>query len=48
LPQVVGLSAAGHRYLAVRDVCPVGKNARYDDAQILYHYDKDPAALDSK
>lgn len=32
-------------WLAVREVCPARPEARYSDAQIRYHYQKDPAAL---
>lgn len=32
-------------WLAVREVCPASPEARYSDAQIRYHYQKDPAAL---
>lgn len=32
-------------WLAVRDACPIGRDWRYDDAQLRYHYTKDPAAL---
>jgi methylmalonic aciduria homocystinuria type C protein len=32
-------------WLAVRDACPVGRAHRYGDAQLRYHYTKDPAAL---
>jgi methylmalonic aciduria homocystinuria type C protein len=28
------------KWLAVRDACPLGRPARYSDAQIAYHYDK--------
>lgn len=39
-PSPASLSAEKSRWLAVRDVCPVGSRHRYQDAQILYHYDK--------
>lgn len=29
---------AWRAWLAVRDACPVGRDARYDDAQIAFHY----------
>jgi len=32
-------------WLAVRDACPVGKAARYDDSQIRWHYALDREAL---
>ena len=30
-------------WLAARDACPIGREYRYDDAQIRYHYTKDKA-----
>jgi methylmalonic aciduria homocystinuria type C protein len=33
------------RWLAVRDACPERSDARYSDAQIGYHYTKDPRFL---
>jgi methylmalonic aciduria homocystinuria type C protein len=37
---------AGWRaWLAVRESCPVGREYRYCDAQIEYHYTKDRAIL---
>lgn len=33
------------RWLAVRDACPVGREHRYDDDQIRYHYLKDRSVL---
>jgi methylmalonic aciduria homocystinuria type C protein len=33
------------QWLAVRDACPVGRSWRYGDAQLRYHYTKDPSAL---
>lgn len=33
---------AWRAWLAVRDACPLGRAARYDDAQVRYHYTKDP------
>lgn len=41
----MGLSTEKARWLAVRDICPVGSQARYTDDQILYHYDKNRHAL---
>jgi len=35
-------------WLGVRDACPVGRDARYSDAQIRYHYARDPRALDEE
>ncbi len=32
-------------WLAIREVCPVGRDARYEPLQIHYHYTKDPRAL---
>lgn len=32
-------------WLAVRDACPVGREHRYSDAQIRWHYAHDPSAL---
>ena len=32
-------------WLAVRDACPIGRTFRYSDAQIRYHYTKDPSWL---
>jgi methylmalonic aciduria homocystinuria type C protein len=32
-------------WLAVRDACPVGREHRYSEQQIRYHYTNDPAAL---
>lgn len=32
-------------WLAVRDACPVGREHRYTDAQIRWHYAHDPSAL---
>ncbi len=36
---------AWRRWVAVREACPVGRDARYSEAQIRYHYARDPAAL---
>ena len=33
------------RWLEVRDHCPIGREARYSDAQIRYHYTKERAVL---
>lgn len=32
-------------WLAVRDACPIGREHRYDEAQIAYHYTKDREIL---
>lgn len=32
-------------WLAVRDACPVGREHRYGDTQLSYHYTKDPRFL---
>ena len=32
-------------WVAIRDACPVGRDRRYPDAQIRYHYGKDRDAL---
>jgi hypothetical protein len=32
-------------WLACRDACPLGREHRYDDDQIAYHYDKDRSIL---
>lgn len=32
-------------WLAVRDACPIGRDYRYGEGQILYHYDKQREAL---
>ena len=39
------LSARSRLWLSVRDACPVGKEHRYADPQLLYHYDKDRSVL---
>lgn len=40
-----GFDADPLAFVAVRDACPLGRAARYSDAQIRYHYLKDRAAL---
>lgn len=40
-----GDRGAWRRWLAVRDACPVGREHRYGDDQIAYHYTKDRAVL---
>ncbi len=32
-------------WLAVRDACPLGREYRYEEEQIVYHYDKDASVL---
>lgn len=32
-------------WLAIRDACPIGRDARYSDQQIRYHYEKDLRTL---
>ncbi len=39
------LGPAWAPWLAVRDACPVGREARYAEGQILYHYAHDRRAL---
>jgi methylmalonic aciduria homocystinuria type C protein len=39
------LSAQSARWLAVRDACPQGTEHRYEQDQILYHYDKNDGVL---
>jgi len=36
---------AWRAWVAVRDACPVGRDHRYSDDQIAYHYTKDPRHL---
>lgn len=36
---------AWHTWLAVRDACPLGRTARYEEAQVRYHYTKDRRLL---
>lgn len=38
-------AAPWQTWLEVRDSCPVGREARYPEAQIRYHYTKDRACL---
>jgi cyanocobalamin reductase (cyanide-eliminating) / alkylcobalamin dealkylase len=45
IPAPSGLSDRQARWLRVRDACPVGREHRYSDAQILYHYDGKKSAL---
>ncbi|MCA9620006.1 MAG: hypothetical protein KC731_13365 [Myxococcales bacterium] len=46
LERAAASGATWRDWLAVRDACPVGREARYGDAQLRYHYTKDPAAFD--
>lgn len=39
------IASSWQAWVAVRDACPVGEAARYSEAQIRYHYTKDPSAL---
>lgn len=41
----VELRARWQRWLAVRDACPVGRDHRYGDDQLRYHYTGDRRAL---
>lgn len=45
----IALAASGpdawRAWLAVRDACPVGREHRYGDDQLAYHYTKDPRHL---
>jgi methylmalonic aciduria homocystinuria type C protein len=56
LAAALGLAVAGtpesaevkrdwRAWLAVRDACPVGREHRYSEQQLRYHYTNDPAAL---
>lgn len=47
-PAPTGLSDKQRRWLRVRDACPSGRQHRYSDAQILYHYDGRKDALFGK
>jgi methylmalonic aciduria homocystinuria type C protein len=38
---------AWRAWLAVRDACPIGRAARYGEAQLRYHYTKDRSILDA-
>lgn len=40
-----GLGDTWTLWLAVRDACPIGREHRYSDEQILYHYTNDRSAL---
>jgi methylmalonic aciduria homocystinuria type C protein len=42
----LGAAASWRDWLEVRDACPVGRESRYGESQIEYHYTKNPAALD--
>lgn len=41
----LGAAATWRDWLAARDACPIGRDARYDDGQLRYHYTKDPSCL---
>jgi len=41
-----GVAEAWRQWVAVREACPVGREHRYSDAQIRYHYTKDRGALE--
>ncbi len=41
-----GEGALWPAWLVVRDACPLGREFRYDEAQIEYHYTKDRSVLD--
>lgn len=45
LAAVIERGPSAATWLAVRDACPLGREHRYDDDQIAYHYTKDLAAL---
>lgn len=42
---VTALDASWTDWLAVRDSCPIGRQARYSEPQIRYHYTKDLRVL---
>jgi cyanocobalamin reductase (cyanide-eliminating) / alkylcobalamin dealkylase len=44
-PSQATVAAAWRQWLAVRDACPIGRAHRFGDAQLRYHYIKDPRAL---
>lgn len=39
------LASARDAWVAIRDVCPIGRASRYSEAQLRYHYTKDRSAL---
>jgi len=41
------LACSWQERVTVRDACPIGRDARYSDAQIKYHYSRDKAVLES-
>jgi len=41
----IGLGDTWRLWLAVRDACPVGRDHRYSEAQIAYHYRNDRSVL---
>ena len=44
-PYRPGDGATWRNWVQIREVCPVGQDARYSDAQIRYHYTLDPDTL---
>lgn len=44
-PTAAGVADRWRAWVAVRDACPVGRPARYDDAQVRYHYTRDAGVL---
>jgi methylmalonic aciduria homocystinuria type C protein len=40
-----GVAASWQRWVAVRDACPIGRDRRYSEAQLRYHYTGDRRAL---
>jgi methylmalonic aciduria homocystinuria type C protein len=44
-PNVDSLGADWRPWLAVRDACPIGRDARFPETQIRYHYAKDRETL---
>lgn len=43
-----GLAQAWQAWVRVRDACPVGRDHRYSESQIRYHYTKDRSVLERK
>jgi hypothetical protein len=39
-PSSASISEHAAAWIAVRDACPVGREGRYSDAQLEYHYTK--------
>jgi methylmalonic aciduria homocystinuria type C protein len=44
-PDAANIAVHADAWIDVRDACPIGKGARYSDAQVRYHYTKDRAYL---